>query len=410
MAGPNPRSYDLVLYGATGYTGDLTAQYITTHLPSDLRWAIAGRTLSKLNTLASTLAILRPDRPPPAIVTVEHTKEGLSALANTTRVLITAVGPFHRYGSVVMEACATTGTHYLDSTGETPWVYEVAHKYHDLAKKNGACLITQCAMDSAPADLAAYALVRFLREKCDAGTKEVVHSIQEWKNGMSGGTLHSLVGVAGGYPFAHLKESIKPLALSVDGVRPQSKPRSFGLSGTRREEEVGLLTDSVIGISDTGLVYRSWSLMEYGEAFSYFTGMKAANRVSGFLWHAGLAMSLPMLLISPLRKMLTSVLPSPGEGPSEKAKARDRTSWQTVAFCDNSSAQKAVCEMEYSGDMYSLTALLLSEAAMVLLQPDGENWAQKLGGGVLTPATLGDQYVERVKAAGLSMQTTLIGQ
>ncbi|KAL1608498.1 hypothetical protein SLS60_003440 [Paraconiothyrium brasiliense] len=318
MADTKSREYDLVLYGSTGYTGVLTAQYITKHLPSDLRWAIAGRTVSKLNALLSTLAALRPDRPPPSVETIGHTNDAILALARKTRVLITTVGPFHLYGSLVLEACAATGTHYVDSTGETPWVYEVAHKYHELAKRNGACLITQCAMDSAPADLAAYALVRFLREKCDANTKDVVHSIQEWKNGMSGGTLHSLIGVAGSYPFAHLKESIKPLALCLDGVRPKEQPRMFGWSGTKREDNIGLLTDSVIGIPDATLVYRSWSLMDYGEGFSYFTGMKATNRVSGFFWHAGLIASLPMLLVSPMRKLLTSVLPSPGEGPSEK--------------------------------------------------------------------------------------------
>lgn len=135
---------------------------------------------------------------------------------------------------------------------------------------------------------------------------------------MSGGTLHSLIGVAGAYPFKHLKESIAPLALCVEGVHPKIKPRAFGLSDTRREEEVGLLTNSVIGIPDTGLVYRSWSLMKYGDAFSYFTGMKAENRVSGFFWNAGMMASLPMSLISPLRKVLMISLPSPGEGPSEK--------------------------------------------------------------------------------------------
>ncbi|KAJ4354131.1 uncharacterized protein N0V89_005864 [Didymosphaeria variabile] len=368
MADTKPREYDLVLYGATGYTGGLTAQYITKHLPSDLHWAIAGRSPSKLNALSSTLTPLRPDRPPPSTETIEHTKDALVALARKTRVLITTVGPFHLHGSLVMEVCATAGTHYVDSTGETPWVYEVAHKCHELAKSNGACLITQCAMDSAPADLAAYALVRFLRENCVAETKEVVHSIQEWRNGMSGGTLHSLIGVAGSYPFTHLKESIKPLALCLDGVHPKNRPRAFGWSGTKRQDDVGLLTDSVIGIPDAGLVYRSWSLMDYGEGFSYFTGMKAANRVSGFFWHAGLIASLPMLLVSPIRKLLTSVLPSPGEGPSE------------------------------------------NEAAIVLLRPDRENWAQRLGGGVLTPATLGDQYVERVKTAGLKMDIGFVGQ
>ncbi|KAF1840483.1 uncharacterized protein K460DRAFT_371672 [Cucurbitaria berberidis CBS 394.84] len=322
MASKSNRQYDLILLGATGYTGKLTAEYITKHLPRDLKWAVAGRKHGKLADVVEGLREVDPDNKQPAIEATEFSKEGLDVLVRKTRVLITTVGPFHLHGSAVMEACANAGTHYIDSSGETPWVYEVTQKYHKLAESNQAILITQCAMDSAPADLAAYVLASFLRAKFDEGTAELVHGVQEFNNAMSGGTLHSLITVASSYPLSHLREASRPLSLCVDGALPAVSPTTLNMLGSHRKPGIGLLTDSVIGISDTNLVYRSWSLMGggeyYGPRFSYFTGMKAANRASGFLWHLAMTAAMPMLLLPPVRKLLTTFVTQPGEGPTKE--------------------------------------------------------------------------------------------
>lgn len=315
-----PRQYDLILLGATGYTGQLTATHIFANLPGDLNWAIAGRNAAKLQDLASELQKLNPNRAPPTIEVSDFSAASLDGLVAKTRVVITNVGPFHLHGTPIIEACAKAGTHYIDSTGETPWVYDVAHKYHKLARENGAILIPHCAQESAPADLVAFLLTSALREKTGHGTKKLVHSVQKFDNAMSGGTMRSLISVAESYPFQHLKKSLHPYALCAD-KSPRDEafaPKGYWWKGSANIGGLGLLSDSVTGIPDTNLVYRSWSLMDdYGSDFQYWTGMKTANRFTGFFWHWTIVMSLPMLLISPLRWLMLKAVPSQGEGPSE---------------------------------------------------------------------------------------------
>ncbi|PVH94919.1 hypothetical protein DM02DRAFT_692005 [Periconia macrospinosa] len=406
------RQYDFILLGATGYTGQLTATHIFKNLPLDLNWAVAGRNSSKLQSLVTELQKFNPDRAPPSIEVNDFSKPNLETLVAKARVVITTVGPFHLHGTPIIEACARAGTHYLDSTGETPWVYDVTHKYHSLARDNGTILIPHCAQESAPADLVAFLLTSAIREKTGRGTKQLVHSIQKFENDMSGGTLRSLISVAESYPFRHLKESVKPYALCDDKVTPRDepfRPKGYAWKGSATIKGLGRLSDSVIGIPDTNLVYRSWSLMkeDYGSEFRYWTGMTTKGAVSGFFWHWMMALSLPMLLVAPLRWIMLKLVPAHGDGPSEESQSKSSTVWKSIAHSEADPKITAVCDMSFDRDMYSLTAITLSEAAMVLLRPDRENPAQKIGGGVLTPATLGYQYVERVRAAGLKVQVKI---
>ena len=135
MAG---RPYELVLLGATGYTGKLTAEHIATHLPTNLKWAIAGRNHAKLSAVLDELNPLNADRQPPDILTAELKPDDLDALAKKTKLMISTVGPYHKYGTPVVEACAKNGTHYLDCTGEAPWFRDMIKQYHETAKSNGA--------------------------------------------------------------------------------------------------------------------------------------------------------------------------------------------------------------------------------------------------------------------------------
>lgn len=132
------REYEIVVLGATGYTGKYTAEHITTSLPTDLKWAVAGRSEAKLKQVLSDLKSLNADRPEPGIEIATLQKDDIVRLAKKTKVLITTIGPYHKYGTVVFEACAETGTHYLDVTGEVPWVLQMVQKYHETAKRSGA--------------------------------------------------------------------------------------------------------------------------------------------------------------------------------------------------------------------------------------------------------------------------------
>ena len=132
------RTYDLVLLGATGHTGKFAAEYITQSFPSDFKWAIAGRTHSKLSNLARDLREINSDRSDPDIEVVQLVEDELHELARKTRVLINTVGPYHLYSEPVLKACAVEGTHYVDVTGETPWVVQMIQKYHEQARSTGA--------------------------------------------------------------------------------------------------------------------------------------------------------------------------------------------------------------------------------------------------------------------------------
>lgn len=255
------RQYECILLGATGYTGNYTAQHITTHLPTDFVWAVAGRSEGKLETLAKELKALNPDRVQPGIEVVQLAKEELVELARKTKVLATTVGPYHKYGSVVVEACAEAGTHYLDVTGETPWVYDMVHKHHTTAKKTGAIMIPQDGIESAPTDLMCWILVECIRETLGVGTAEVIYSIHDMKASASGGTLATILTIFESYSLGELAEASKPWSLCpvTPPTQSVSKPLLERITGVRTVPDLGTLTDSLQGPADTTIVHRTAS-------------------------------------------------------------------------------------------------------------------------------------------------------
>ncbi|KAF2101128.1 hypothetical protein NA57DRAFT_65397 [Rhizodiscina lignyota] len=410
--------YDLILLGATGFTGKLCAEYITQHLPTDLKWAVAGRNWKKLSAVVDDLKSLNADRKSPEIEIAELSSQDLDKLARKARVIITTIGPYHLYGTPVVEACAKAGTHYIDCTGETPWVYHAVQKYHETAKASGAILIPLCGIESAPADVTAYLLASHMRSKYSSGVAQLTHSIQALRGDTSGGTLLSALTIMDSYSVPQLRQSRSPFSLALS--RPQAakplKPLSYRLFGSFRFPGLGLLTDSLCGVQDRQLVYRTWSLLDggafYGPKFTYSSWMRTKSRISAFVFHFGFAAAVVALLFKPLRWLLKKLVKQPGEGPPKDQHSSHFIKVKALATSDSNSRQTAECTMSYSGDMYYLTGLLMSEAAMVLLRPDPskENWAQKLRGGFLTPATLGEQYVERLRNAGMRIEVGSEGE
>ena len=173
----NDRQYELVLLGATGYTGKLVAEWISTHLPEDLKWAIAGRNAKKLQGVIDELSKLNANRKLPEVETCELKPDQVDTLAKKTKLLITTVGPFMHYGEPVLAACAANGTHYLDSTGEVPWIYDMIAKYDAVAKANNSIIIPESGLDSVPADIMAYVLSRAVRQKYQANTERVLMTL-----------------------------------------------------------------------------------------------------------------------------------------------------------------------------------------------------------------------------------------
>ncbi|KAM3416141.1 hypothetical protein BST61_g7749 [Cercospora zeina] len=401
------RQYEVIVFGATGYTGKYTAEHIARQLPTNLKWAIAGRNQSKLQALADELRREHPDREQPGVEIAQLNKSDLSNLAEKTQVLISTVGPFHKYGEAAFAACAETGTHYLDCTGEVPWVYDMTEKYHDLAEKNGAIMIPQDGVESAPTDLIAWALVTHIRQTLNVGTRELVDTIYDLNGTPSGGTLDTVLTLFDSYGLGQIAKSMSPYSLSLAPAPSHpGRPLLERLTGLRTVPDLGLLTASIQGPSDTPIVNRTWSLIDngnyYGRKFKFSAYMKARNSVQGLLVHLALTFGTVALILPPVRWLLKKFVYQPGEGPTKEQASKEHCEWRAIAHADVSDEndpKRAYARMRWNGSMYDLTGVFLAEAAVTIARD--KTFAHELGGGVLTPATLGSAYLERLSKAGL---------
>ncbi|KAH0566133.1 hypothetical protein GP486_000463 [Trichoglossum hirsutum] len=405
------REYDVILYGATGYTGKITAEYITTHLPTDLKWAVAGRSASKLEDLVKELQILNPNRPKPGIESADLNFESLSALAKKARLIITTVGPYAKLGEPVIEACVKNGTHYVDwysfistlevehrladvlSTGEIPWVKEMIKKYDSEAKANGAIIIPVCGFESVPADLASWALVKLIREKLSKSTKEVILSLEGASGGLSGGTLATGFSTPELYSMRQISEAAKPWALSpVEGVR---YGRSTSLLGLRTVPGLGVLTVSPMAALNRSTVHRTWGLLDggkaYGPNFRFNEYTKVRNAFIGIILRVVIGIAMAAFFIPPMR-----------------SSAKHFIAYKAIGIPDDDSpsTRRASATMRFQGGGYYITGACLAEAAITILRDDTQ--AKALGGGFLTPATLGEPLINRLAEAKLSIQAEIL--
>ena len=408
------RVYDIVLLGATGYTGRLTAEYIQEHADTSLKWAIAGRNSAKLSNLAGELKHLNPDRPLPEIEVVEQTRAALEPLARKAHIVLTTIGPYAKYGTPVVEACAAAGTHYIDVTGETPWVYDVARKHGAAFKAAGKFMISQCGIDSVPSDLLVYLLVSHIRATLGCGVRDVINSIQEVAGGVSGGTSASALGLLEAYSTSQLAESMKPYALSP-APPPADLPGEALLTkvlGVKHDPVLGVLADSPQAVPNVSMVNCSWGLFGggkwYGERFRYSEFMRVSNSLVAVAVHGAMAALFLGLFIPPVRWLLKYFVPQPGDGPAKEGFASHKLIYKAVARADCEPQRTAVANFGYNGSFYYLTGILAVEAALTILKSEDKTPAKKMGGGFVSPATLGDEYVERLKKAGITLNVGML--
>ncbi|KAI0013910.1 hypothetical protein F4779DRAFT_561883 [Xylariaceae sp. FL0662B] len=412
------RQYDLVLFGATGYTGRMTAEHITTHLPTDLKWAIAGRSMGKLQNVVKECQALNPDRQAPDIEICSLNDTDLAALAAKTFALITTVGPYARYGEYAFKACAEAGTHYFDCTGEAVWTLSMINKYEATAKETGACLFSQVGIESAPSDLMTLSMASLIRSKLSAPVSDVIIEIHELHSAPSGGTLATVLGLFESFHWKDVAKSHKPYALSpISNKKRAPKPSLFSrLTGLYSIPNLGLLSTSIAARSNAAIVQRSWGLFKqepslqtkfYGPNFTYREYMKARNFIRGIAMHYALIISGMLLIFCPpFRKITRRFIYQPGEGPSREGFAKEYIEFRGVATpdVDGKSDKKALCKAYYHGSLYCLTATLISQAAYTMLQDD-----VKISGGIYTPACLGQSYIDRLDDVGFKIETRIVG-
>ncbi len=403
-----PRDHDLVLFGATGFVGELIAAYLADNAPADLRVGLAGRSREKLGKVRSRLPVAA--RGWSVIEADTEHPDSLAALAAGTRVLFTTVGPYARYGLPVVEACARAGTHYGDLTGEVSFVRDAIDRFHDLATTTGARIVHACGYDSVPSDLAVLLLHRAAQADGAGGLTEV-QLVATVKGGISGGTLESMRSAIDGMRSDPALRALAadPYSLSPDRAAEPSTRQPADLGWIGRSDDGLRTAPFIMAAANTRIVRRSNALqgwaygrnLQYGEVMG--TGRGPAGAVVAGATAVGLRAFGAAMSISATRKALDRVLPAPGTGPSEAVR---RAGWfrsRVTASTEGGRRYQAVAAGP--GDPgYAATAVMAGETALSLAL-DGDRLPTAAGS--LTPATaLGDVLVERLRAAGHTYEVT----
>jgi short subunit dehydrogenase-like uncharacterized protein len=385
--------YDLVLFGATGFTGGLVAEYLAGRAPSspDHRWALAGRSPEKLQAVRERLTAIDPALADLPLLRADATDAAsLREIAESARVVASTVGPFLRYGEPLVAACAAAGTDYVDITGEPEFVDEMWLRHNAEAQRTGARLVHACGFDSIPHDLGALFTVGRLPE----GEPLTVEAFVRADGTFSGGTFQSAVDVMGRY-----REGRRVAARRRDAeVRPDGR-RVRGVGGPPHRDPVAGGWVVPAPTIDPQIVLRSArALPRYGPDFRYghFIATRRALPTAGLI--GGVATVAALASVPPLRKLLLGVKDA-GEGPDAERRAR---SWFTVTFAGRVAGDpqpRVVCEVSGGDPGYGETAKFLAESALCLAHDAG---LPETAGQVTTAVAMGDALTARLQAAGIT--------
>ena len=380
------RKYDIVVFGATGFTGKLTAQYLALHGGDKLRWALAGRNASKLEQVRAELAALNPACADIDLLPADvEDADSLRAVAKATKVVITTVGPYIRYGEPLVAACADHGTDYVDLTGEPEFVDRMWLTYHEKAKETGARIVNACGFDSIPHDLGAYFTVQQLPDDVPLTVEGFVKAGGE----ISGGTWHSAITA-----FSRLREYSK---VAKERRSREGWPIDRKIGSTKQsirfEKSLNAWVVPFPSI-DPQMVRRSATADDrYGPAFRYghYIQVKKLATVAGLVGGAGVAMLGAQF--KPTRDRLLKFR-DPGQGPSAEKRAK---AWFRVRFIGRGGKQRVVTEVTGGDPGYGETSKMLAESALCLAKDRLPPRA-----GVITPAhAMGNKLIERLQKAGI---------
>ena len=402
------REYDIIVYGATGFTGQLVAEYLLERygLGSDLRWAIAGRSESKLNALRGALGPAAAELP--ILVADSGDAEALATLAARTRVVLTTVGPYALYGSNLVAACVDNGTDYCDLAGEVQWIRKMIDTHHDRARETGARIVHCCGFDSIPMDIGAYFLQQEAQARHGDYCEEIALYVKATKGSMSGGTIASMSNIVqeAQHDRSVARILADPYALNPAGER--EGPDGADQQDVRFDEDDNSWTGPfVMAGVNTRVVRRSNALAgyPYGKDFRYreatLTGAGIGGRVRGLMLVSALGALVFGLTVSPTRALLHRfLLPKPGEGPSPELQESGFFNLVQVGKLPDGT----ILRTRITGDRdpgYGSTSKMLAESAVCLARDEAIT-----GGGVWTPASaMGAALLERLRSnAGLTFE------
>lgn len=409
------REFDIILYGATGFVGKLTAEYLA-RVGGDARIALAGRSTERLRVVRDSLGEAAAAWP--LIAADASAPSTLADIAARTRVVVTTVGPYTKYGLPLVAACAAAGTDYADLSGETMFIRESIDGYHKQAVDTGARIVHSCGFDSIPSDLTVYALYKQAQRDGTGELGDTTFVLRDMAGGVSGGTVASMMEVmatASGDPEAR-REMADPYTLSTDR---QAEPEFGHQSDTpwRRGRDIAPELDGIwtgafpMGAPNSRIVRRSNALLDwsYGRTFRYAETMSTGSSVAAPVAAAlGTAVNAAVLGLGSRyfnklpRRMVDRVLPKPGTGPSERTREKGHYTVETYTTTTSGARYRAL--MAQRGDPgYKATSVLLGECGLALaLDRDALSDLR----GVLTPAaSMGDALMARFPAAGVRLET-----
>ena len=390
------KDIDIVIYGATGFTGQLCVKYFQS-LDLDIKWAIAGRNLVKLENVASKFSTNVE-----ILVADSDDEKALKDICSRSKVVLSTAGPFHRYGSKLVAACIENDTHYVDITGENFWVKGLIEKHHIEAARRGIRIIPSCGFDSIPSDIGTFFAVKSTNKPIKR-----VDSFHSWKGEASGGTIETMFAMG---DLNLGKEIRDPFLLNPEGsYTSEQKELSSDIFSISKNKDLNAWSGPfIMAGANTRVVRRSEALLtqrqeSYGNNFVYQEHSFHKSWGKAFSSALGLGL-LGLTLISPIRKIVRSLLRKPGEGPSLEVQ---ENGWFDCKYLvESEDGQKSLYRMFGKGDPgYKVTSKFVAECALSLLEdpetlPGGSDY-----GGVLTSASgLGNILIDRLKNADIHFE------
>jgi short subunit dehydrogenase-like uncharacterized protein len=389
------RKYDIVLYGASGFTGRQTVEYCKKFAPDGFSWAIAGRNRSKLDGVNSAGVDV--------LVADAQDDNALDNLARQARVVASTAGPFGLYGTKLVDACVRNRTHYCDITGETPWIRQQIDRHHAKAAAEGTRIVPGCGFDSIPSDFGAWLISRHVRDALHSECAGVSAYFRVG-GGINGGTLASVFHMLETNQLVVARDAFL-LDPDPKAHSPEERMRNADPTGVHYDAELKKWVGPfLMGSINTRVVRRTQALLgshfDYQE-YSKFGSSRTARsvNVAGKVFESIAASGIG-------RRILKRLLPKPGEGPSEKVMNEGFFETEFVAVAANGSRLRGI--LKGQGDAGNrITVKCLCESAFVLAESSLKS-AQILpyaGAGVLTPVTgLGEDLVTRLANAGITFQ------
>jgi len=398
-------TFDIILYGATSFVGQIMTRYMhETFTDGTVKWAIAGRSLTKLEKVAAEIGLSGIE-----MITADAKDESaLAAMAAQTKVVVSTVGPYALYGDTLVKVCAESGTHYCDLTGEPQWIRKMQELHGAAAKKSGARIVHCCGFDSIPSDLGVHFLQKHAQKKHGQTCNKIDMRVVSMKGGASGGTIASMIHLV--KEASANKDLRKELKDPYSLCPPEHgfTTRQANVKTSYDEDYGGWIAPFIMEAINSRVVHRSNALSgkAYGDDFLYqeamVTGKGGRGRRRAKMTGLGMGALMFGIAVPPTRWVMEKfVLPKPGEGPSPEEQRNGN--FDLVFMGTTPDGQTLKCRVTGDRDPgYGSTAKMLAQAAACLAQ----DIPKSKKGGFWTPATLmGDKLIKRLSAhAGLTFE------